>query len=87
MLWKKFTVSWHKFWSSRTPDDGEQGRKIIERLLELSRHPPIGTSSERLILMIGENAKRPETIAEYTSVWLFACSRRARKSRTSRSAR
>jgi hypothetical protein len=43
---KKLMASWHKFWiRSRTRDDGAHGRIIVERLLEMSRHPPVGTTS------------------------------------------
>jgi len=45
MFLKKFTAFWHKFWSGSRSGDDEHGRMIVERLLEISRHPPVGTSS------------------------------------------
>ena len=46
MFLKKLIASARMFWSrSRTRDDGEHGRIIGERLLEMSKRPPVGTAS------------------------------------------
>lgn len=45
MFLKKLMASWRAFCSgSRSRDDGEHGRLIVERLLEMSKHHPVGTS-------------------------------------------
>ena len=45
MSLRKLIASYLKIWSgSRRREDGEQGRIIVERLLEMSKHPPVGTS-------------------------------------------
>jgi len=46
MFLKKLIASVRKFWiNSRTRDDGERGRIIVERLLEMSKRPAVGDSS------------------------------------------
>jgi hypothetical protein len=56
-MFRKLVASWLKFWSSsRTRDDGERGRIIVERLLEMTKHLPVGSSAAEA----GDRAERKE---------------------------
>jgi hypothetical protein len=47
MSWKDVIVSWRKLWTgSASEHDAELGRMITERLLEMTKHTPLGTTAD-----------------------------------------